>query len=133
VEDAQVTPLRIGGNQRLYADSRPDDMEAGLADRGLAFPGPPPVPDKPKPQGEPHGKKRRKTPPPPPQKPAAERKAERQEWLSTVMELIGVTVLTLGVALFSVRVALIVLGACILLPPTLGVVVNAVVTLRKPR
>jgi hypothetical protein len=117
VEESNVAPLRLTGpGQRLYNDPR-DDLAEGLRDRGLGtgYQAPPEPAEKPvkivkrKPRG-----KRAKVPqvtvkqPPKP-------KTDRQEVVSTILELFGITLLTFGVGLIYVPAGFIVLGICILL------------------
>jgi hypothetical protein len=126
VDDANVThldPARLGTfpltgpGQRLYPDPSRDEMAEGLRDRGLqvSYQEPAaPVEDKPKPK--PRGKKRK-----PPQqmqvtvKQPPKPKANRQELTSTLLELLGITLLTVGVGLLSVPAGFITLGICVIL------------------
>ena len=112
MDQPNVTPL-FGQGGRLYAQAgktSADEFAEGLHDRGLTLPWEPPEPtpvkepEKPKVK-KPEGKKERKE--------RKKRTPEQvQELRSTVIELLGITLLTGGIGMFSIRVAIIILGVC---------------------
>lgn len=121
MEDAHVTPFPLTGpGQRLYTNPSHDEMAEGLRDRGLQSlrndrEPPPPVEDKPVKIGRPRGKKRKPQPMQVAVKEPPKPKTDRQEFVSTLLELTGITIVTAGVALISVAAALIVLGVSFVL------------------
>jgi hypothetical protein len=123
VDDATVTPFPLTGpGQRLYTDAghrAADDLAEGLRDRGLqgsvGFREPPPVESKPKPKPKPRGKRAKAQQMKVGVKEAPKPKTSRREISSTLLELLGITLLTVGFGIIYLPMGFIVLGVCTIL------------------
>jgi hypothetical protein len=115
--DSKENVFRIGGGGKLYADARAgDDMvtEADLLGHTLKPEG--------KDSGKDSGKKQPKTPAPAPAAPVATQKnlppEPGRDWpeiFSTVLELTGITAISVGGWLIAPYVGLIILGVALVL------------------